>query len=447
MNEERSPILIALTATAVVVSLIVVLLYSGRCSEEAGSFSDGKDQDERSQLAANGVNVDSPESVVKETDSLTRNQGSESLTFSNPKALMDKIVHVVREESGEQQFASLVRLIGDEALTEDKKKDLLRLIQSGGLLLDPDQPVQMIGLLQQGKQMRWAMNLANQAHILFDFKRQKDGSWKVASLEMPSLEEETGAAIPGATKNRDALSCAYHFVDHTLAQRFEDARAMVDTKNVSDASIAGLCILFEEGNYQLRAEKPLRSSFQRDLAAGFIINVVSGEKEEGAEFSLIVQRPSEEADWKVYEVNLDKLIQDYAKRVAGGDVYYTPLAKDPRGGQTLVIYFQFDQEGLTERNRRQLHIVSRLLKLDPDKSIVISGHTDGKGSAEYNQSLSGRRASAVVTYLTELGVDQNQIRKEAHGMEQPRRPNTLDDGRDDPTGRRANRRTEIYLDF
>ena len=58
------------------------------------------------------------------------------------------------------------------------------------------------------------------------------------------------------------------------------------------------------------------------------------------------------------------------------------LLKNPLGGDTLVIYFEFDSEGLTPRTQRQLSIVTRLLKLDPNKAITISGHTDAKGGDE-----------------------------------------------------------------
>ena len=133
--------------------------------------------------------------------------------------------------------------------------------------------------------------------------------------------------------------------------------------------------------------------------------------------------------------------------MAGGDVYYTPLIKNPNGGESLVIYFDFDSEGLNLRTKKQLDIVSRLLKLDESKKVILSGHTDAKGSNDYNQGLSIERAKAVKAYLKESGIGDPQIVTEAHGFSKPRRPDTKVDGSDDPSARRANRRTEIYLDF
>ena len=162
---------------------------------------------------------------------------------------------------------------------------------------------------------------------------------------------------------------------------------------------------------------------------------------------MITQRDKAGDPWQIYEINLDKLLGDYAKQVAGGDIHYSPLIKNPAGGETLVIYFEFDSDGLTPRTKHQLDIVVGLLKLDPNKKINISGHTDSIGSNAYNEGLSEKRAETVKSYLASQGVPQEQIVTKAYGQSQPRLPNTRQDGTDDPSGRRANRRTEIYLDF
>jgi len=146
-------------------------------------------------------------------------------------------------------------------------------------------------------------------------------------------------------------------------------------------------------------------------------------------------------------VNLDQLLSDFAKRYAGGDLYYTPLIRNPKGGDTLVLYFEFDDAELAPRTRRQLEIVARILRGDSGKKLTISGHTDALGGAGYNDGLSLRRADIVRDFLVASGVAGDQIVTVAKGMSQPRRPNFTDAGADNPEGRRANRRTEIYLDF
>jgi len=102
---------------------------------------------------------------------------------------------------------------------------------------------------------------------------------------------------------------------------------------------------------------------------------------------------------------------------------------------------------MNPRTRRQLEIVTLILRSDPDKKITLSGHTDALGTKDYNNSLSSRRAGVVRDYLIKAGVAAAQIITVGKGDSQPRRPNVTETGSDNPDGRRANRRTEIYLDF
>jgi outer membrane protein OmpA-like peptidoglycan-associated protein len=187
--------------------------------------------------------------------------------------------------------------------------------------------------------------------------------------------------------------------------------------------------------------------FNREQTAGFIAHVQDELGEKAADFGVTVKRSSSAESWKVTEINLDSLLADYANRVAGGDVYYTPLIQNPEGGDTLILYFGFDEDLLTQRTQKQLNIVAALLKLDPEKKLTLSGHTDSLGSDSYNTTLSSKRAEGVKTYLLNRGVPNAQIVTLAEGESKPRLPNQTETGEDNPTGRRANRRTEIYLDF
>jgi outer membrane protein OmpA-like peptidoglycan-associated protein len=156
---------------------------------------------------------------------------------------------------------------------------------------------------------------------------------------------------------------------------------------------------------------------------------------------------AETKNWHVFEINLDQLLADYAKRVAGGDIYYSPLVKNPAGGETLALYFDFNEDSISPRTKRQLEIVASILKSDPNKKITLSGHTDALGTKTYNDQLSANRADVVRDFLATSGVAAEQIVTIAKGASQPRRPNVTETGEDNPDGRRANRRTEIYLDF
>ena len=91
------------------------------------------------------------------------------------------------------------------------------------------------------------------------------------------------------------------------------------------------------------------------------------------------------------------------------------------GSFDRTVNFAFDSAELTADARKELDAVAESLsrpniaKFD----IVINGHTDAVGSAEYNQKLSERRAQAVRQYLiTQRGIDAGRLVARGYGKEQ-----------------------------
>ncbi len=102
---------------------------------------------------------------------------------------------------------------------------------------------------------------------------------------------------------------------------------------------------------------------------------------------------------------------------------------------------------LHPRAQAQLNIVASILKASPSKNLKIGGHTDAKGSDQYNVALSQRRAAAVKQYFLDQGVPPLQVETVGFGKALPLSPNANPDGSDNPEGRSRNRRAEILLDF
>jgi outer membrane protein OmpA-like peptidoglycan-associated protein len=360
---------------------------------------------------------------------------------ADPAELVAQIAKAL--EAGD--LNKLGRLLGKSAFDSETVARLKELSASPLRLRQPD-GVREVGELELNAHSRWALELDGQEpgrdRIFIDL-RKKNGKWSVEKITLPPA---AGEPVPKAVF-ADSLGVADAFLQAVLKQDFEFARAFVDPATVSDAKIAGLCILFEEGEYRLRKSKPLRSLFQREDTVGYLANVETRDGQQSAQFAMTLKQPPAPSNWIVSEINLDQLLADYARRVAGGDLYYSPLVKNPAGGDTLALYFEFDEDEMNPRTRRQLEIVTMILRSDPGKKITLSGHTDALGSEGYNNSLSSRRASVVRDYLTKAGVSSSQIVTVAKGASQPRRPNVTETGDDNPEGRRANRRTEIYLDF
>lgn len=88
--------------------------------------------------------------------------------------------------------------------------------------------------------------------------------------------------------------------------------------------------------------------------------------------------------------------------------------------ESLVpIYFEYDSALLSEESRDVLQLVARYLEENPDDVLTIAGHTDDRGTSEYNIALGQARAQAARDYLVRLGVAPERIRVVSFGEEQP----------------------------
>lgn len=377
------------------------------------------------------------EQILKDTKVVPVQSGTD-----NPVDLLTSIGNALVN----RDFDKVEKLIGKQALTDQNLDELKKLSNEGQFKLRTPNPVREVGELEINRRARYALELADREEgrdrIYFDLLKNE----KVWQVEKITLPPTAGQSIPRALIV-DSLGISDAFLLALLNQNFTLAKEFVNTKKVSDATLAGLCILFEEGSYRMRKEKPLRAMIQKDNIASFLANVEASDATQAAQFAITLKKLPGNPNWIIDELNLDQLLSDYAKRVAGGDVYYSPLIKNPAGGDTLVLYFDFDANQLSLRTERQLAIVALILKTDTNKNIHLSGHTDALGSKDYNQTLSRQRAEAVKAYLIKSGVNPPQIITAAKGLSEPRRPNVTETGADDPDGRRVNRRTEIYLDF
>ena len=81
------------------------------------------------------------------------------------------------------------------------------------------------------------------------------------------------------------------------------------------------------------------------------------------------------------------------------------------------VYFDFDRSTLRPEALRLLDDAVARLQANPDKNIVIEGHTCNIGTAEYNLALGDRRASSVQEYLMSRGVPATRIETRSYGEE------------------------------
>jgi outer membrane protein OmpA-like peptidoglycan-associated protein len=109
------------------------------------------------------------------------------------------------------------------------------------------------------------------------------------------------------------------------------------------------------------------------------------------------------------------------------------------------IYFDFDKAIILPQSFEYIDAqIFTMLKRYPTMVLEISGHTDDMGSNAYNLDLSQQRANAVKYYLEAKGIAPERLTAIGFGETKPIAPNKIN-GKDNPEGRKKNRRTEFKV--
>ncbi len=106
--------------------------------------------------------------------------------------------------------------------------------------------------------------------------------------------------------------------------------------------------------------------------------------------------------------------------------------------------FDFDRDTLSPQAEATLQALGPQLAKEKG-AVTVEGHTDAKGSDDYNQKLSERRARAVRDWLAAHGHLAAGTTAIGYGESKPMAPNAAPDGSDDPAGRAKNRRVEVVV--
>jgi len=106
---------------------------------------------------------------------------------------------------------------------------------------------------------------------------------------------------------------------------------------------------------------------------------------------------------------------------------------------SYTVYFGFDSFSIRSSERPKLEAVASWLSKNPGRQIVIAGHTDSRGTTDYNVGLGEKRALATRDYLLGLGVSQNRMTTVSYGEERPARSG------ENETAWAANRRAAVGI--
>ena len=102
-----------------------------------------------------------------------------------------------------------------------------------------------------------------------------------------------------------------------------------------------------------------------------------------------------------------------------------------------TIYFAYNSENIQDQYLGVMQANAAYLKKNPEARVIIEGHTDERGSREYNLALGERRAQAAQAYLATSGVSASRMEAISYGEDQP-----ADPGHDESAWAK-NRRAEV----
>jgi outer membrane protein OmpA-like peptidoglycan-associated protein len=167
--------------------------------------------------------------------------------------------------------------------------------------------------------------------------------------------------------------------------------------------------------------------------AGGVIGKVAGSTAKGAIIGAVVGG----AAGAIIGRQMDKQATELGQNIKG--------AKVERVGEGIQVTFNsgllydFDSDVVKPDAQTNLRELAASLVKYPDSEVLIVGHTDRLGSAEYNQGLSERRALAAARYLVAQGLSGSRVGTRGMGESEPVATN------DTEAGRAANRRIEVAI--
>jgi outer membrane protein OmpA-like peptidoglycan-associated protein len=134
---------------------------------------------------------------------------------------------------------------------------------------------------------------------------------------------------------------------------------------------------------------------------------------------------------------MDKQAEEIAKEMGDVDVI--------REGEAIVIRFKekvlfaYDRSDLNTNAKNSLDKLRTTLLKYPETNITVIGHTDSKGTKQYNQTLSESRANSVASYTSQNGIDKDRMTAIGKGETDPIATNDTEEGS------ASNRRVEFVI--
>lgn len=196
-------------------------------------------------------------------------------------------------------------------------------------------------------------------------------------------------------------------------------------------------VLDDKTNKPLAATIEIIDNEKNEVIATFNSNSVTGKylvsMPAGKNYGITVKKD----DYLFHSENFD-----LPKVSAYQEVQKDIKLKNIAVGNSIVlknIFFDFNKSTLRKESENEIQQLVKLLTDVPTLKIEISGHTDNRGSDEYNKNLSNQRAKAVYDRVIQKGIDAGRLAFIGFGEEKPIATNDTEEGR------QLNRRTEFKV--
>ena len=246
--------------------------------------------------------------------------------FASARAL----VATVAQRLAARDFDGVAALVGETVLADPRALGFIHAFSDGGYIPLQGETIAEIGDMDEMN--RWALfalpagspagAVAARRRIMIDVTKAPQVGWKVAGIHVPGelrqLAVAAGVTIADSRTEfpldrADPLFVADDFVNSLLSQNFEQALSLCG-EAVLDEKIAGLCMVFEEGEFHMLQEKPLTTtSLGADKAAAWVFARVRSDKL-GTDGEFAVElKVNEEKGWEVDNVNIESMLQDFVK--------------------------------------------------------------------------------------------------------------------------------------
>ncbi|RXG13412.1 outer membrane protein OmpA-like peptidoglycan-associated protein [Leeuwenhoekiella aestuarii] len=162
---------------------------------------------------------------------------------------------------------------------------------------------------------------------------------------------------------------------------------------------------------------------------GAVIGNNVGKKGDGGELGAVIGGVVGGAAGNVIGKKMDKQAQRIEEEIPGAEVERVDDGIVVNFDENSGVYFATNKYDINAASQQTLDGLAKVMAEYPKTNVLVVGHTDSTGSAEYNMTLSKNRAQAVTNYLSSHGVSAGRFTTQWYGEEQPKYTNETAEGR------------------